>query len=241
MFLLRQVRRRALEEVRSRGIQVKRMPATLIRHPEALLTVTLEELVGRLPAATGLFFVQIGAFDGRTNDPLHDLVVAHDWRGILVEPQERYFDQLRLTYASRRGLAMRNVAVGARNETRAFYHLDDEAPDWAYQLASFDPEIIVGHGRDQLRPHIVSDTVQCVTFESLLDEVDHVDVLQIDAEGYDAELIHLFDFDRWQPSIVQFEHVHLSHAGHDGALRILVSRGYRVAVLPEDTVAFRVA
>lgn len=32
------------------------------------------------------FFVQIGANDGRLDDPLRDSILRHNWRGVLVEP-----------------------------------------------------------------------------------------------------------------------------------------------------------
>ena len=203
------------------------MPPTLLQHPEAVLGVTLEELVGRSPDSSGAFFVQVGAFDGHANDPLHDLVVTHNWRGVLVEPQKRQFDRLQVTYASQQGLTFRNVAVGSRDEARPFYRLDDGAPAWAQQMASFDPEEdaapVAGMYSD-----IIADTVQCVTFETLLEGVRHVDLLQIDAEGHDSELVQLFDFERWTPRIVQFEHFHLSHSSHDLAVLKLL----RSTVIP---------
>ncbi len=36
-----------------------------------------------------LHFIQIGANDGVTNDPIHDLVKSYHWKGVLVEPLPR--------------------------------------------------------------------------------------------------------------------------------------------------------
>ena len=41
-----------------------------------------------------VFFIQIGAHDGLTNDKLHCLVRAHQWRGVLVEPVQGLFAKL---------------------------------------------------------------------------------------------------------------------------------------------------
>src|SRR5665213_3125000 len=114
------IRVAALGQLRKRGIQVKRLPPVLIQKPdEVILDLTLEHLVARhmLAPAPDFFFVQIGAFDGLSQDPLHDLIVRYDWAGILVEPQDRYFQTLRATYANRPRLTLRNVAVGERDET----------------------------------------------------------------------------------------------------------------------------
>jgi len=237
------IRRALLAEIRKRGIQVKRMPPALIQQPEeVVLELTVAHLVARhlLESDPDFFFVQIGAFDGLTGDPLHDLIVRYDWAGVLVEPQTRPFEALRVTYSGRPRLSLRNVAIAERDEVRPFYRVADgpNLPDWAVQLASFDRATILRHGSN-LRDKLVCEDVECLSFESLLAGVDHVDLLQIDAEGYDANLIRLFDFNRWRPSIVQFEHKHLSLADHDAAIRHLVKHGYRVAAGRLDTVAYR--
>jgi FkbM family methyltransferase len=243
---LSRTRSALLAEIRKRGIQVKRMPPALIQQPEEVsLEMTVAHLAARhlLEPDPDFFFVQIGAFDGLTGDPLHDLIVRYDWAGILVEPQTRPFEALRATYAGRPRLTLRNVAIDERDEVRLFYRITDgpSVPEWAARLASFDRENILRQDSPQanLRDNLVCENVKCLSFESLLEGVGHVDLLQIDAEGYDATLIHLFDFDRWRPSIVQFEHKHLSLADHDAAIRHLVKHGYRVAAAKVDTVAYR--
>jgi FkbM family methyltransferase len=161
---------------------------------------------------------------------------------VVVEPQTGPFSDLRVTYGDAPRLTLRNVAIGERNEVRPFYRVapGPTVPAWAAQLASFDPAVIMRHGGPSanLRENLTCEDVQCVTFESLLADVDRVDLLQIDAEGYDATLLRLFDFERWKPSIVQFEHKHLSVAEHDAAIRHIVAYGYRIAIAQLDTVAY---
>jgi FkbM family methyltransferase len=234
-----------LNQLRKRGIQVKRMPPLLSQRPDMILDVTLERLVAHhlLVPDPDFYVVQIGAFDGRTQDPLHDLIMRYGWAGVLVEPQARFFQALCSTYADQPRLTIRNVAVGERDEVRPFYRVKEgpTIPKWAAQLASFDPTTILRHddGRIRLEENLVCEQVQCVCFESLLADTEHVDLLQIDAEGYDGTLIRLFDFEHWHPSIVQFEHKHLSLWEHDAAMQRLVEHGYRVAAGPIDTVAYR--
>jgi len=68
--------------------------------------------------------------------------------------------------------------------------------------------------------------------------IDRVDLLQVDVEGYDAEVVRMFDFDRWRPSIVNFEHTHLSPRDHESAMRHLVSHGYQIATTGVDTMGY---
>jgi hypothetical protein len=69
--------------------------------------------------------------------------------------------------------------------------------------------------------------------------VDYVDLLYIDAEGYDFELLKVFDFDRLAPEIVRFEHVGLSRGEWDEAVRLLAHHGYRTVREEYDTTGYR--
>jgi FkbM family methyltransferase len=235
-------RRALLAALRKRGIQLSRVPPTLAQDAgRVTLTMTLEHVIAyhMLQPRPDFFFLQVGAFDGVTSDPLHAAILRYDWAGMLIEPQPVPFAALSATYADRPRLMLRNVAVGASNGTQLLYSVAG-GPAWSAQLASFDPEVILRHdspGAD-LRSNLVSHEVECLTFESLLSAIDTVDLLQIDTEGYDAALIALFDFRRWRPSIVQFEHKHLTPADHDAAIKRLAQHGFRITVGHYDTLAY---
>jgi len=226
------------------GFEVRRPPKTFLRRGDARLTITLDHLLARrLLDGTDLFFVQIGAFDGRTGDQLHDYIVRYGWQGILAEPQPRYFAELQRTYSRQPGLTLRNVAVSDRHETRTLYAIRDDVdglPEWAAQIASFDRSRLVATGFRTSSGEIAIDelAVECVPLDALLAGVDHVDLLQIDVEGYDADIIRMFDFGRYSPAIVRFENVALSRKQHDAAIRRLVMHGYRVAIEGADTIAW---
>ncbi len=211
---------------------------------DASLKLRLDHLIAlRMLAGSELFFVQVGAFDGRSGDPLHEWIVRYEWRGILVEPQPRAFAALQRTYADRPDLTLRNVAVAERRGTRTLYTIRedlDDAPWWTHQVASFDREHVTSRGLAAGGEKIVEPVpVECVTFAELLDGVERVDLLQIDVEGYDATLLGLFDFDRYRPAIVSFENVHLSPRELNSAIRRLVEYDYRVGVCGKDTVGWQ--
>jgi FkbM family methyltransferase len=209
------------------------------------MALGLEHLIAlRLLEGTDLFVVQIGAFDGCTGDQIHKWITRYGWPGILVEPQPRYFTELQRTYVAQSGLTLRNVAISDKRETRTLYTIRDDVlglPEWAPQVASFDRAVVDRHGlrgpdgEDIVAPY----EVQCVPLSDLLRGVDHIDVLQIDVEGYDAEIIRMFDFDTYRPRIVRFENRHLARPDHDGAVRRLLDHGYLVALTGPDTIAWR--
>ena len=54
------------------------------------------------------------------------------------------------------------------------------------------------------------------------------DILQIDAEGYDWNVLHTLDLERITPAIIQFESGHLSLAECNRAVEHLTRHGYEV-------------
>lgn len=232
----------------SRGLRLERVPRPMLRHPEAELRMHLDYALAQRAALTrDFFFVQIGAFDGRTIDPLFGWVQTHRWRGLLVEPQARYFAELVENYQGAEGLEFRQVAVGAGNESRTLYTVADGpgVPEWAGMLASFDRETLLSHRQffAEIDEFLQSEAVECVALNDLLAGADaeHIDLLQIDVEGHDHELIEALDLERFSPSIVRFEHVHLTRAQHEASIEKLVAHGYRVCLEEHDTLAYRPA
>ncbi len=212
----------------------------LLQRPDACLTIAFEHLVSLLLAEQSqLFIVQIGAFDGQTGDQIHDYIKKYGWRGVLVEPQPRYFERLVSTYAGVEGLHLHNVAVADKRESRTLYAVREDLtglPSWAPQTASFDRYQLEHHGFDD--DVIEHYDVQCVPLCELLADINCVDILQVDVEGFDAEIIRMFDFDVFRPRIVRFESAHLSRSDHNLAIKRLVGYGYQVAVTGMDTIGW---
>ena len=191
--------------------------------------------------STPLFFLQVGAYDGVSHDPLNAHIRKGGWHGILVEPQPVAFERLVANYSDLNGLAFVNAAIAPVPGTRALYVIRDEAGSVVESLgfiASFDRAHLERHMRHYPGLHIGSIQVRCVTFQHILAESPSVDLLLIDAESYDLELLKLFDFERFQPAIVRFEHVHLSRPDWDEAVEILARRGYRTLREEYDTTAY---
>jgi len=229
------------------GLEVRRKPQVLVRSPHEL-TLTPDLLASDLAiwaAGTQLTVVQIGAYDGSANDPVDAILRRFDWRGVLVEPQLEPFERLAARHAGNENAFLLNAAVSDTDGERELFTVK-EGPDWTGQVASFNRDHVEKQRR-QLPAgspfNIVATSVRTCTFDTLLSkfDVDHVDVVQIDAEGYDYELLKLFDVPRRLPAIVNYEHVHLSCRDREAAAQLLVSSGYKVAMTfsSGDTIAYR--
>jgi FkbM family methyltransferase len=193
-----------------------------------------------------LQFVQIGAFDGVSNDFLAPFVRRGLLQGLMVEPEPAAFAQLQANCGDRPGVRLVPLAVAKTNGSvkmyrvkREFWHLHEAAP----QLTSLDP----GNIRKWLagrtpNPDDVMEgfDVRAVTFEQLLAEhgMTALDVLQIDTEGYDAEIIRMIPFERLRPTIINFEILNLSKSDTEAIYTLLMDRGYRLHESKVDCTAY---
>jgi FkbM family methyltransferase len=190
-------------------------------------------------------YLQIGAFDGVQGDPIYPLIEKHGLRGILLEPQRDAFDRLTANYARFKGFRFINAAIAEHDGEHPIFRIKAEAtgPEWLHQIASFDRNVVLGHAHmvPNLDSMIERENVRCMTFATLFQEIglETVDLLQIDAEGADAEILRMFDVPKRVPAIVRFEHKHLKRADHEQSLSMLVGHGYRIAASGSDTLAYR--
>jgi len=121
-----------------------------------------------------VFFVQIGAHDGKTDDELHDFICRHRWKGVLVEPVAYLFNRLISNYNGLPGLAFENKALAESDGRRTFYRLrqsdDATLPSWYDQLGSFDKEVILGHKKyiPDIEKYIIEESVDCISFATLI-------------------------------------------------------------------------
>jgi FkbM family methyltransferase len=181
-----------------------------------------------------LTFIQVGAFDGITGDPLRKYIDKCGWRGVLVEPQARAADQLRKLYRRNDRVVILQAALDREFGTHTLFTVDSEtAPAWAGGLASFNRETIVKHSDliPGLRGMIREETINCITFDEVLGRLpsERIDLLQIDTEGSDAHILSLFPFERVIPAIIHWEVKHLSKFQQEQTLEMLRRRGYRLA------------
>lgn len=190
------------------------------------------------------FFVQIGANDGVVYDPVYPYVTRYNWRGILVEPVEYYFDKLKKNYEKNTRLIFENVAISDKEETRDFYRIKegiDYLPKWCGGLGTFSLEVLLTHkwAIPNLEDYIVTTKVNCISLGSLLAKyaVEKIDLLLIDTEGYDHEIIKQIDFTKIQPRIIVYEHKHVNKTDRRYCECLLKSHDYRLTKHIANTLA----
>ncbi len=181
-------------------------------------------------------FIQVGACDGVTSDPIRDRVRRGHWSGVLVEPQRLEFENLRHNYATEADrLIFENVAICDQRGTRTLYSVKADCieANWQRGIASFFPI----SGIDPA--HILTQTVPCITFDELLrrHRIEHINLLQVDVEGYDYEILKLAHLERFRPDLIRYEHRHLSLGDADACRAYLRRNHYDVLPMQYDTGA----
>lgn len=230
----RSVLRRHLLGRRLRGGAFER------RHTDALL----QDFATAIPEA---FFLQIGANDGFTGDPLHPVITRGDtrWRGVLVEPVAHLFAQLSQRHAENTALRLERAAIGERDGTTVVHRLTRASADslWLEQLPSLAREVVEGNaiqfGKDASA--LVEEEVPSLTVATLLRRhaITRLDLLVIDAEGWDWRVLRQFDFKALRPKLILYEHQHLQPEERAAAHQFLERSGYNFAETQEgDTLAW---
>lgn len=100
--------------------------------------------------------------------------------------------------------------------------------------ADVEPELV--HTAHEGGPLVVEDVdtfveeieVECVAFNALMERhaVDHIDFLNIDAEGCDYEVLRSIDFDRFRPEVLCIEVTALSEDETKSLDRLLARHDY---------------
>ena len=179
-------------------------------------------------------FLQIGAYDGVSTDPLRRYIERFGWHGVMLEPQPGPAGQLRNLYPEGSGIVILEAALDREARVRTLYTIESDAvPKWVGGMASFERDHILKHAH--LVPGIAEMVreieVPCVTLDFVLEhlESDRLDILQIDAEGADGYLLSLFPFERVRPAIVHWEIKNMTRPAQEAALDLLRRHGYRIA------------
>lgn len=241
--------RRALAAVaKVRGLRLERRWPFLTRAAGAALNLGFDDLLELQWARSRDFvIVVVGAYDGIENDPISRFARSHSCRGILLEPQPSVYERLCANLAAFPNLTCLNAAIDERSGTRTIYSIRPGSglPAWTGQIASFQREHLEKHEprAPGLSAQIMEQPIRAISFGDLIEnfKLGHIDALQIDAEGMDAQLLEWFPFERLRPGLLHYEVAHMKTEEERSVHARLSTFGYRVFVAdaPTDAMAVR--
>jgi FkbM family methyltransferase len=200
--------------------------------------------------------IQIGANDGITNDPIHKFIKRDRWKGVLLEPQKAVFKQfLKKIYHKNHELHPICAAIGLEDGEQKLYKIGFSDMRWATGLASFSKEKVEELFENGVveknckkfgiaipsepEKRIIYEDVPVFSPQTLLKKYDikTLDLLQIDAEGFDLEVIRIFDIPTTLPKAIIFENVNHSTEELEASNQMLKSNGYKLKTFGRDTLA----
>jgi len=194
-------------------------------------------------------FVQIGAYDGKADDPLYAFVKSNclQVKGICIEPLRDAWEKLVENYKDCPGITPVNLCIHNTAKEIDLFRVDParlpEVREWAFGISSVNPE---HHKLTGIPSNVmITERVKCISLSELLSQycVTHLDLLQIDTEGYDSEIIRNIDFQCISPSIIRFEHNFpggiMTKKDLKSILGFLSTHGYRTMYDSMDAIAYK--
>ena len=202
----------------------------------------LELAVPALLSSRGseFFFVQVGASDGVTNDPLYALITRHNLRGICVEPLPSSFSRLQHTHAGNPNVTLENAAIAESDGSVKLVAPEGyDARLYIAQKSSLRPECVRKHFGKQARLREIE--VAGLTFASLCRKhaVKAISLLQVDTEGFDYEVIRQSLAVGILPDAIHYESLHLTKREMEFCRLLLRANGYRLIESTVDTLAWK--
>jgi len=211
------------------------------RHRRSALLPTFDLLMARvLMDKPKPYFVQVGAFDGKTEDFLFRHVHERKLPGILIEPQKEIFETLKGNFPGHDNLVFLNMAISEKDGRATLYR----------PLEGKDVTTMASLTKEQLQPLLDSPEhkgtitideyeVTVRRLEGVLDDqgMQAVDILQVDTEGHDDVVIYSANLKRFQPKLINYENIHLSRQREEKLWEHLTCLGYRLHVERFNTLA----
>lgn len=248
------------------GIEIRRKPGAEVPSKFGSPLNTYEALVLSIAATTPCLEVAVvGANDGKHNDPLYPILSSHLWqrsRVMLFEPIQLLNPFLEKNFETHPAAHIVNVAIGAPGTGELFVvskeHWPHLQPGYAkgwppYRaplgVTSSDRERVCdwvkthSKGMIDVENAVVAQKIRftdLVSARTALGLPTELDVLQIDAEGFDDNVLAYSNLDETRPRLIRFESAHLSAESIDRIQTILCS-DYHVYDAGRDAVCVRVA
>ncbi len=202
--------------------------------------------------------IQAGANDGITHDPIHKFIKRDRWKGVLLEPQSYVFNKfLTKIYKKNKSIHTICAAIGEEDGYQKLYKIGFSNLHWADGLTSFSYEKIKeafdsGLVKNNCEKYniempsspseqIVSEEVVVISPSTLLEryQLPAIDLLQIDTEGFDYQVIRIFNDANIKPKAIVFENIHLSDEDRQSCELLLESNDYVRRKFGANTLAMR--
>jgi len=184
--------------------------------------------------------VQIGANDGKRFDVLNIFIKKYSPKAILVEPIKENFIDLKLNYKGQNNIFFENSAISVNNEINFLFKVDEQKlklyDEHVKGISSFNKSHLLKHGVSKF--HIVKEKVNSISFNELIKKysIENLDLLMIDAEGYDGDIIIDFLLNSSLRPLIVFEYLHIKNIVFKKLINTLISKNFVFYKLEENLI-----
>ena len=183
--------------------------------------------------------MQIGANDGLRFDNINKYIKQYKTKSILVEPIKEYFDQLKKNYTDYENIFFENLAISVNDQINFLYKVRtndlDKYDEHIKGISSYDFNHLIKHGVK--KKHITKEKIESISIVKLFEKYNFdINLLFIDAEGYDANIaIDLLQNSNFKPIIV-IEYVHVPLSTIKNLNNLLTEKNYRYFRINENLI-----
>ena len=176
--------------------------------------ILIDSLVSRQDSVS---FIEIGANDGKSGDPLYPYILSGQLKGTLIEPQPTVFKKLIDNYKSTSGNTFLNIGISDVAGELTLYASTKST------LTSSSPH------KNSLRSTagLTKQIVPTQTLKTVLKKHKKTpDILQIDTEGHEFEILKNFPFEKHPFKLIHIEFYCLSLNERIAIFEKLYDAGY---------------
>ena len=160
----------------------------------------------------------------------------------MVEPIKENYKDLKLNYKDQNNIFFENSAISVNNEINFLFKVDEQKfkfyDEHIKGISSFDKSHLLKHGVSN--SHIKKENVKSISFKKLIEKysVIYLDLLMVDAEGYDGDIIIDFLSNSSLRPLIIFEYLHIKNKKLEKLINILISKNFIFYKLEENMICF---
>lgn len=196
-------------------------------------------------------FIQVGASDGLRWDPVRRFIIRDKWNGVLIEPLEPVFNMLvnNYAYVKQNNLKFENCAISEKNGSIMFWSYSEDFLNSlsievklfylrksSLDKAQVEKSLLGIKNSDKIIRSYEATSKPLSEIISKYFPNNDVDLVFIDAEGFDDHVIRTINFEKCTPTAIVYESHNLGDR-NDAIEDYLSKKGYTIKKLGGDTVA----
>lgn len=184
--------------------------------------------------------LQIGANDGERFDELNYFIKKYKIKSVLVEPINKYFNELKKNYSDYEFVKIENSAISVNNEISYLFAVNDENiniyDEHVKGINSFEIQHLIKHGVK--KNHIEKKRINSLSVQDLIKKynINELDLLYVDTEGYDGKIVYEFIKSTKLNPIIIFEYIHIENNFFNKLIDLLNDKKFKFFAINENLI-----